>query len=66
VRQLGTLGEYAGNDAIVAVARARGLVVVVHQLECAAFVVDGRAATSDPPLTLHLAYHDYEHCAWPG
>ncbi len=59
VTQLARDGEYAGNDAIVAFARAHSTNVVIHQHNAPRWEVltPGKGST----CTLHIAYLNGEH-----
>lgn len=59
LHNLGQPGTYAGNDAIVAFAKLRELVIVIHQLNTPLWQVKG---TDKPNATeLHLSYHNGDH-----
>jgi OTU domain-containing protein 3 len=58
VDELSKDGTYAGNDAIVAVSRAYGVDVVIHQLGAARWEV---RAPGVAKATLHIAYLRGEH-----
>ena len=52
-------GEYAGNDAVVAFARAYGVNVVIHQLNAPRWEV--HAPRQAGARTVHIAYLHGEH-----
>ena len=58
VDELSKDGTYAGNDAIVAVSRACGVNVVIHQLGAPRWEV---MAPEGAKTTLHIAYLRGEH-----
>lgn len=58
VTQLASDGEYAGNDAIVAFARAHSTNIVIHQHNASRWEVLAPASTQH---TLHIAYLNGEH-----
>lgn len=61
VDDLSTPGEYAGNDALVAFARAAHVDIYVHQLDQPVWIVravEGKVMGEQ----LHIAYQSYEHC----
>ena len=55
-------GEFAGNEAIVALAKSHRVEIIIHQANQAVWNIDGAAElTSDLKRQLHIAYHDWEH-----
>jgi len=60
---LGTLGEFAGNEALVAISRLYNCDIVIHQTGQSAWTVSAGEsnAKKGPARQLHLAYHDWEH-----
>lgn len=60
VTELAKDGTYAGNDAIVAVSRACGVNVVIHQLGAPQWEVLAPSAP-ESRQTLHIAYLRGEH-----
>ena len=54
-------GTYAGNDAIVAVSRSRGVNVVIHQLGAARWEIRPPPSAHGALQTLHIAYLRGEH-----
>lgn len=67
---LDKLGTFAGNDAIVAFARAHPADVIVHQLSQPRWFVASRGAgevgdaAHGPVPVVHVAYFDWEHCGF--
>ena len=59
VANLNTSGEFAGNEAIVALARVHQVKIIIHQAEQPVWSVDGASGASQRQL--HIAYHDWEH-----
>lgn len=71
--ELAEPGTYAGQDAIVAMARHLEAACVVWQVATPRFVIDGvddgvddagvvkRPGGGRPTTTVHLAYHEWEH-----
>ena len=59
VANLNTGGEFAGNEAIVALARVHQVKIIIHQAKQPVWSVDGASGASQRQL--HIAYHDWEH-----
>lgn len=60
VSNLSTPGTYAGNDAIVAFARLRGVTVVIHQLNTPLWQISG-TSSQENVTELHIAFHNGDH-----
>ncbi|KAL5015402.1 hypothetical protein ScPMuIL_009672 [Solemya velum] len=59
LQNLKKLGTYAGNDAIVALARLHQVTVIIHQLGAPFIQIQGSA---DPNgRQIHIAYHNGDH-----
>jgi len=59
LRETSTLGEFAGNEALVAIARKFQVEIQIHQAGQAVWTVSD--SSRDPERQIHLAYHDWEH-----
>jgi len=59
---LGQDGEFAGNEAIVALAKFHRVEIIIHQANQAVWNIDGATEQSTgQKRQLHIAYHDWEH-----
>ena len=55
-------GEFAGNEAIVALAKFHRVEIIIHQANQAVWNIDGATEqTTGQKRQLHIAYHDWEH-----
>ena len=55
-------GEFAGNEAIVALAKFHQVEIIIHQANQAVWNIDGATEqTTGQKRQLHIAYHDWEH-----
>lgn len=61
MKNLGTIGTYAGNDAIVAFARLYQINVIIHQLNSPFLLVQGPKTFSQTTKQIHISYHNGDH-----
>ena len=55
-------GEFAGNEAIVALAKFHRVEIIIHQANQAVWNIDGATEqATGQKRQLHIAYHDWEH-----
>lgn len=61
IKNLSTIGTYAGNDAIVAFARLYQTNVVIHQLNAPFLLIQGPKTSNSATKQIHISYHNGDH-----
>lgn len=61
IKNLSTMGTYAGNDAIVAFARLYQVNVVIHQLNSPFLLIQGPKTNIQSTKQIHISYHNGDH-----
>lgn len=61
IKNLSTIGTYAGNDAIVAFARLYQTNVVIHQLNSPFLLIQGPKTSNSATKQIHISYHNGDH-----
>jgi len=54
-------GTYAGNDSLVALARAKNVTIVIHQLNEPLWQIHGGPNSEKCETELHISYHNGDH-----